>query len=292
MIIPTSIPDGPPVTFNVTVRGLAVYLDNWAMIDLAEGDPVRRKRFVDAVCAGGDLLFSVTNAAELSGPQGQSVEVMRTFLDELGPHWFPVELNPFEVVQREQALQREQPGGSPGASCICKRFVNDYFAEQFADCLPNSGKVIDLSHDTLSLGAVLDWVGPQRATIRQRGAEIDAALIKQISTHRAEFERGPAWLDEHFPVLPFNPYMPATFAYINLVRTLILEANTYPLKKNDGLDFCHAVMATAFSSVATLDTHWKRRVESLPPNKLARVYSSPDLNQMVTDIESCVNPGA
>jgi hypothetical protein len=52
------------------------------------------------------------------------------------------------------------------------------------------------------------------------------------------------------------------------------------------LDFCHAVMASAFSSVATLDKNWKRRVEDLPkPNGLPRVYYGPELGQMVSDVE-------
>ncbi len=75
-----------------------------------------------------------------------------------------------------------------------------------------------------------------------------------------------------------------TFACGNLIRTLIVESGQ--LKKGDGLDFCHAVMASAFASVATLDKHWKRRVENLPkPNKLAHIYSKGELDTMVTDIE-------
>jgi len=55
------------------------------------------------------------------------------------------------------------------------------------------------------------------------------------------------------------------------------------------MDFCHAVLAAAFASVATLDKHWKRRIEGLPkPNKLARIYYSPELDNMVADVDSWV----
>jgi hypothetical protein len=67
MIRATSAPDGPFLTVTASVSGPVVYLDNWAIYDLAEGDPHRRKRFIEAML-GMDLLFSVTNAAELSGP--------------------------------------------------------------------------------------------------------------------------------------------------------------------------------------------------------------------------------
>ena len=92
--------DGLPV-FNATTSGLAIYLDNFALISLAKGDPSRRQRFLDVVHTGADLLFSLTNAAEVTGPQGRSLEAVRTFLDQVGPHWFPVELDPFVVTKRE-----------------------------------------------------------------------------------------------------------------------------------------------------------------------------------------------
>jgi len=281
MITATASIKGPPVRFDFTLTGLAVYLDNFALIGLAKGDPLRRQRFISALHRGADLLFSVSNVVELTGPQGKSLAAVRAFLDEIGPHWFPVELDATEVVNREVA------GARLAASCISRRFVKDYFAFQMAKCAPNSGKVIDLSQDSLCLGPVLDWVGPQRKSICKGSAALDAALVKKISMHRNEFERNPAGIDQKFPILPFNPSMPATFTYVNLVRSLIVEAKSHQLKEGDGLDFCHAVIASSFASVATLDKQWKRRIESLPkPNSLAPIYYGPQLDKMVSDIES------
>jgi hypothetical protein len=265
--------------FNVTVSGLAIYLDNWAVINLAKGDRSRRKRFIDALCTGGaDLMFSVANAAELIGPQGDSRDAVRAFLDEVGPHWFPVELNPTEVVQRELR------GADPSKCCVSREFFMDYWTVRTKDYTPGSGKVIDPS-EVFRLGAILDWVGPQSESIRKRSADLDDALIKKINGYRVEFERNPPWLDQKFPILAFSSSKPAMFTYISLVRTMIVEAKSYQLKKNDGLDFCHAVMASAFASVATLDKAWKRRIERLPANSLAHVYDPSQLDQMVTDIE-------
>jgi hypothetical protein len=56
----------------------------------------------------------------------------------------------------------------------------------------------------------------------------------------------------------------------------------------DGIDFAQAVVATAYASVATLDKHWMRRIECLPPNGLAPVYRSPYLDKFVDDIEKNV----
>ena len=287
MITATTNIDGPPVRFNAALTGLAVYLDNFALINLAKGDSLRRQRFISTLHRGADLLFSVSNVVELTGPQGKSLADVRAFLDEIGPHWFPVELDATEVVNREVA------GARLPESCICTRFVKDYFAFQMAKCVPNSGRIINLSRDSLGLGAVLDWVGPQRKSICDGSAALDAALVKKITGYRNEFERNPAWLDQRFPILPFNPDMPATFTYVNLVRTLIVEAKAHRLKEGDGLDFCHAVIATSFASVATLDKQWKRRIESLTkPNTLAPVYYGPQLDEMVTDIECRLTPMA
>lgn len=263
---------------HANVSGPAVYLDNWAIGDLAEESPTRRRRFVDAILSGMDLLFSVTNAAELSGPQGQSADAVRSFLDELGPHWFPVELDQTEVVNRELK------GVRPEKVCIAEEFLMTYFAFRTRN---SAGKVIALSDDFFRLGAVLDWVGPQRESISKGKEGMDEGLKNKIAEYAENSKREPLWLDKTFPPVSFNPSLRAYFVYVNLVRQLILDATS--LKSGDGMDFCHAVMACAYASFATLDMRWKRRSENLPkPNQIARIYSKPDLDKMVADMESWV----
>ena len=97
---------------QVSVSGAVVYLDNWAVIELAKKDPSRRSRFIDIVHSGIDVLFSVTNAAELSGPQGRSADAIKLFLDEIGPRWFPARLDVTAVMKDELM------GVSPEKACI------------------------------------------------------------------------------------------------------------------------------------------------------------------------------
>jgi hypothetical protein len=273
MISATHRPDGSPLGFRATVSGSVVYLDNWAIYHLAEQNPPLRKRFIDAFLSRGfDLLFSVTNAAELSGPQKQSAEAVKIFLDEIGPHWFPAELNAFDVVQRERS-------GHPYA-CTSENLVKSFATDRMRDRI-----IVDMSDDFFRLGAMLDWVGPQRDSIRKGAADMDEALRRKISEYVGQSRRDPLWLDQHFPALPFNPSMPAMFVYINLIRVLIVDGGS--LGKNDGMDFSHAVIASTFSSFATLDWTWKQRVEKfLPPNKLARIYYQQELDEMVTLMEA------
>lgn len=76
-------------------EGVAVYLDNDSISNLATGAQSRRERFADALQRGGTLLFSWMNAVEL-----WSSDAVRVFLDSIGPAWIPVEMNPWILAQR------------------------------------------------------------------------------------------------------------------------------------------------------------------------------------------------
>jgi hypothetical protein len=279
MIRATADADG--LRFNASVNGAMVSLDTWAFINLAKGDPLRRQRFLSAIHSGVELLFSVTNAAELSGPQGRSADVVRTFLDEIGPRWFPAKLDVTETIKLEIA------GSNPDAACIDQHFLKSYVADRLRPYTPGCGNLIDLSGDFFLLGPLLDYLGPQRESIYESSSKFDELLKTKMSAVRSLSKRDPLLLDKRFPWIPFDSARPACFVYFNLFRVMAADASS--LKKGDAMDFCHAVMATAFASFATMDKQWKRRVDSLPkPNRLARIYGPSELDQMVMDMESWV----
>ena len=273
--------EGPPISVHASIRGMAIYLDTFAVIGLAKDDQRRRQRFLDTLHSGADVLFSVSTLAELSRLPSHAIEVVRSFLNDIGPNWFPVELDATKVVKREKDLSRE------GAACLSMQFINDYFRIRMQDL--TSRPIISLSDDFARLGPALDWVTPQRDSIRKGTYDMDDALIKKISGYRSQHELDSSWLDRAFPELSYDSVPPATFVYVNLIRSLILEAKSYQLKKNDGLDFCHTVIGSAFASVATLDKQWKRRVANLPkPNRAAPVFCANELDRMVVLLESDV----
>lgn len=140
--------EGALFTLNASVNSAVVYLDNWAIINLAKGQQSRRKRFIDALHSGLDLLFSVTNAVELSGPQGRSAEAVKAFLDEIGPRWFPGKLDPTEVIKGELR------GDSQGAVCMDETFLKSYAAD-----LMRAPKVVCLSDDFFRPGPLVDRMG-------------------------------------------------------------------------------------------------------------------------------------
>lgn len=213
-----------------------------------------------------------SSRARKAGP----ADAVEAFLDEIGPRWFPGKLDTSEVIKGELR------GESQGTVCVDEMFLKAYVAD-----LMRSGKVICLSDDFFRLGPIVGRMGSQPESLSISSAQFDEALKSEVREARENSKRDPEWLDKKFPSIPFNPARPAFFVYLNLLRSIAVEANS--LKKGDGLDFCHTVLACAYASFAALDKPWKRRVAGLPtPNKIARIYSEPDLDQMVADMESWV----
>lgn len=263
-------------------RDYSVYLDNWAIIDLAKRCPLRRQRFVKALRSGGTLLFSWANSVEIAGPQGSSADAVRAFLDSIGPHWVPLESDPWKVAQREQS-------GVTYGAVVSRRFMEAYFHERAND-LSQPSKVLDLSTESFfRLSAVLDWVQKDRDEIREDGSNLDRELRDLLKQGRTEYERDRKFLDRMWPPIPFDSNRPATFVMFHLLRLLVVEAKESQFKDHDGLDFFHAVPAAAYGCLSTLDKQWKRRVEKLPkPNLLAKVYYRPEVDELVNVLESLV----
>lgn len=279
---------------------VAVYLDNDSLVDLAKGPDPRRRRFVTALERGGTLLFSLTNATELSGPKGRSAEAVQAFLNSIGPRWVPLELNPWKVVRRER------DGWGPRAP-VSDSFITGYFQRRAYDLSPGGSAVVDLSAETFfRLGTIVEWeatrvADPQGDEDRDAAdedesdegpsdsARLDEALRERLMRLRAEYDRNPISLDRQLPPVVYRADQPAMFVWLHLQRKLVQEAKAYQFKANDGLDFCHAVLAAAYGSLITLDKQWKRRVQELPtPNQLAKVYYRAELEQFLDDFEATV----
>jgi hypothetical protein len=261
-------------------EGAGIYLDNDSLIALARYETATlRKRFVDALHAKATLLFSWTNAIEVSGPQYASADAVRAFLDSIGPHWVPLELNPWEVVKREAT-------GPAAQGAVSMSFMENYFKDRIHD-LSQGNRVLDLSSEAFfRLGAVVDWVQEHRDKIQADAVGIDDALRTRLTGLRTDYERDAASLDRLLPPGHFDEHSPATFVLVHLQRLLVLEAKGYQFKKGDGLDLCHAVLAAAYGGLITLDKHWKRRVRALPDSaKLARTYYRAEIDQLVTTME-------
>lgn len=257
-------------------RGIAVYLDNFAIIRIAQESRERGDRFLNCLsdeCA--DLLFSVANSIDLVG----SNKTVKAFLKQIANHWFPVDLSVNEVCKREEQ-------GLTGADTFSAMdFARTVFAAQVQPDLA-SGEITHISADLFAPDKFIEWLELHKDRIWKDRNALDESLFRKVKEYRSRQKLDPSWVERSFPEFArFRRDKPAMFAYENIIRGFVVDRGTQP-KKGDGLDLSHAVLGSAFASFAALDGQWKKRVESLPkPNELARIYCEPELDQMVSDIE-------
>jgi hypothetical protein len=258
------------------VRGIAVYLDNFAIIRIAQESLERRDRFLNCLSdKSADLLFSVANSIDLVG----SNKTVKAFLKQIANHWFPVDLSVNEVCKREEQ-------GLTGADVFSAMdFARMVFAAQVQPSLA-SGEITHISADLFAPDKFIEWLEVHKDRIWKDRNALDESLFRKVKEYRSRQKRDPSWVERSFPEFArFRSDKPAMFAYENIIRSFVVDRGTQP-KKGDGLDLSHAVLGSAFASFAALDGQWKKRVESLPkPNGLARIYCEPELDQMVSDIE-------
>jgi hypothetical protein len=113
--------------------------------------------------------------------------------------------------------------------------------------------MIEISDKLFRLGRVVDRVAAPRGSIVNSSAEFDEIVKSGMLRAQEVAKRDPKFLDRKFPVVPFRPCRRASFVYLNLLRIMATGAES--LKKGDGMDSCHAVIACAFGSfAATLET--------------------------------------
>jgi hypothetical protein len=271
------------VTLRVTVRRLAVYLDNWALVALAKDHGQLRDRFLGTLVNGADVLFSVTNAAEIVGPSGASQDAVRDFFTAIGPYWIPVE-GPGIV----EVIGREARGDGRGA-CIANDLLQKFFAGRNIQ-LHGEQRLDLVGPEFFNLGFFLDWLVPRREEIQQTLASFDLVLREKLRELRRAFERNKSGFNSAMPTPVYHASAPATFCWNGLLRLLVFQGKAYQWKRGDSADFCHALLAASYAQFATLDKHWKRRIELLPkPNSLASIYYEPELDRFVADLETAVD---
>ncbi|MDH5575592.1 MAG: hypothetical protein OEY80_08930 [Nitrospirota bacterium] len=268
---------------DAEVRGFGVYLDTWALIDLANGSESRRHQVVDSIRQGGTLLFSWANAMEIGALSGASSDAIRIFLQSIGPHWFPLELNPWKVVKKENA-------GLLESAAISEHFMKAYVEERISDLSTNGDNLLNLSGAFFDLSTVLNWLQESRERIKTDKEKLDQALKNHIKQARDDYDKDPNSFNYEYPEISYDPRLPATFVLNNLMRMLVREAKAFSFKKGDGLDFSHAVLAAAFGSMVTLDKQWQRRIRELPQsNHLAKVFYRNELDQFVKVLKECLD---
>jgi hypothetical protein len=236
--------------FNVetTLRRPGVYLDQDSLADIARTRE-RRQRFLAVLETKGTLLFSWTNAIDLSGPQGDTVTKIRELLAGIGPNWLPLGMNPWKVARKESG--EEAYGGSP---CVSQSFLVNYYPYIH-------GGVLDLA-------TVVDLVHEDRAVVLNNLNTFKSGVDRMVQGWRAQYIADANCLDHIFPPIA-DAARPTASILRGLTRLVTCEARAFTWMPNDGVDFMHAAVAAGYADFVVLDRQWKRRVlEVAPPPHL------------------------
>lgn len=141
----------------------------------------RRQRFLDIWARRGELLFSFVNSLDLAGPQGDTARYIRDLLQDIGPYWIPLDLNPWRVIRKENG--QESCIGSPS---ISEAFLRPYFLE-LRDEVTNLGRVVDLE------GFMRDdaFLDRQLPAIAYDPARPTSFMVRQLEHNRRFFIESP-----------------------------------------------------------------------------------------------------
>ncbi len=249
-------------------RQPAVYLDHDSLGEIARNE-ARRCRFLDIWTRKGELLFSWANALDVSGPQEGSAQAIKELLEAIGPHWVPLEINPWKVARKESG---QEP--SSGTPCVSESFLGGYFL-RLRDEVTNLGRVVDLIHE-------------DRDGAQQHLTDLKTQANQMVQTFRDQYQRDRTSLDRVLPVITNEPTRPAAHMLRALER-LVTSQLGFQWTLNDGVDFMHASVAATCADFLLLDRQWKRRVmEIAPPRAYRWVFYRHELDEFLDAFEHCV----
>jgi hypothetical protein len=268
MIRVLRLPDGGAEVVAALERQPAIYLDHDSLGELARNE-ARRRRFLDIWTRRGELLFSWANALDISGPQEGSAQAIKELLEALGPHWIPLELNPWKVVRKEAGL--EECSGTPSVS---ESFLSGYF--------------LRLRDEVSNLGRVVDLIQEDREDVQRNLTTMKEHADRMVRAFRDQYRRDRASLDRLLPPIPNDAARPAAYLLRELER-LVTRQLGFQWTINDGTDFMHASVSAPVADFLLLDRQWKRRVlEVAPPKAYPWVFYRNEIDAFLDAFEQCV----
>jgi hypothetical protein len=259
---------GTSYQFEVWEEPPLIYLDHWALRLLSE-DLEFKNRFLVAFARRGTVMFSLMNVVEVAKDPGNASQI-RDFLARLGPHWVPVTIGPFRVIDAEES-GRTPDGMDP---CMSIGFLTDpMFVARLVAGTVSLAHVVDLTRETNSAGFI---AADDRTT---------DDLLREINTGRGKYASDPQSLEKMYPNLSFDRKAPMRGIYNGLIRLSIKDS--FPLNRNHARDLYHALVPVRCADMVTLDNHWSGQVQKLRlPVDFVRVYSRSNFQDFLRDLEA------
>jgi hypothetical protein len=241
------------VSVHLESRQPLVYLDQWAIYRFATQESLRT-RFLEVLKTKGTLMFSWMNVAEIATLDGASREKVEAFLEAIGIHWFPLEVNV------DRVLQKEQEGRKLDAS-FDEEFIKQFYPHIHGQEVLSLSKIVALTADDIQAN---------KAMLEKH----KDGFLAFIADTKAKIRKQPE-LARRFATVPFDPNAPANHVYIEIYRPLIVDPGCN-LSRNDAVDCFHAVVAAAYSDAVLLDKKWCNALKTLrfPPSRRVIVAGS------------------
>lgn len=249
--------------FNITAIGRSpfVYLDTCALIKLAE-DQILQQKFIKALKdKGGTLLISVANIIELGRKEGDSIHKLTALFQSVGEDWFPLEINPLSIIDREEMGESEQ------TRVIDKNFLISYYP---------------YIHEKIhSLAVAIDLINEKRDQFDQSYSKAGEFAIKLLEA-RTHFQHKPSPCPEAYLVERYNPKVPTKYTYNGLMRA-VLEGK-FKFTANDVYDIWHASTSLVYADLVVLDGRWAQIARDklkLLPGVDQKFFKVSELEQMI-----------
>ena len=183
--------NGDDYTVNFEIRSPIIYLDHCGLRGISSKNSPKnhRERFFKIFQSKGTLFFSLPNVTDLAENSGQSLNDIESFLEEIGPHWLPLEYRPHVVMDRE-----DSSNGKP--NCFGEAFFKSYLPFIHEDNVLTLKRIIELSAEEPNRSKILQT---RDKTNQEMANLLNGCRLRWQSAKEAAFlSRIPEALTEDF----------------------------------------------------------------------------------------------
>ena len=196
--------NGDDYTVNFEIRSPIIYLDHCGLRGISSKNSPKnhRERFFKIFQSKGTLFFSLPNVTDLAENSGQSLNDIESFLEEIGPHWLPLEYRPHVVMDRE-----DSSNGKP--NCFGEAFFKSYLPFIHEDNVLTLKRIIELSAEE-----------PNRSKILQTRDKTNQEMANLLKNFRLRWQSSKKVQKNAFQIPSFDCNRPTKFIYHSLMRQI------------------------------------------------------------------------
>lgn len=219
----------------------SVYLDHWAMMDIAQDEKLA-ERFVKTIHRRkGTLELSYLNLLEFSEvTDTHQINSAESFLEKVYPRFGFIEVNPGTVVQRENRLMQTNEKVAPHADL------------KFLEFFVKSRKTLD----PLNPKGIFSFSNENRLQLAEMCNTFLLELKDKVEAMRIKAKTDPKYNARIHAIPKGEPIQQATrYIYEDIVHYLIRD-NINLSNPNNWRDLLHTIVPVAYCDFVVLDQAW------------------------------------